>query len=231
MGGKETQWRAQWRGEQWLSEAGSFSFSPHVDSSEHILFHPCKSSEFYLHLRPPAPSQTCPLSRGALDGYSLSMSLYFFLSMDTWSLKRTGSSLIWEWTRGMLPNQLANLFMQVWRWAKWSGSAQRDARELWGREAGVGCRERKKERETLIKRENSIWHWPFGPPELPTAIMEENKWTITNGFTCPIIASLYCFFWVTFIGGSLATDDTRKFIRMSSQFDIWSTIDVRLAGR
>lgn len=90
-----------------------------------------KSSEFFVS----TPSLCLFfLSRergGAPKGYSLSMSLYFFLSMDTWSLNRTGSSLIWEWTRGMVPNQLANLFMQVWRWAKWSGSAQRDARELW----------------------------------------------------------------------------------------------------
>lgn len=76
--------------------------------------------------------------QGAPEGYSLSMSLYFFRSIDTWSLNRTGSSLIWECTRGMVPNQLANLFMQVCRWAKWSGSAQRDARELWGREVTAG---------------------------------------------------------------------------------------------
>lgn len=131
-----------------------------------------------LHARPLALSFLCPRSGGAMEGYSLSMSLYFFLSMDTWSLNRTGSSLIWEWTRGMVPNQLANLFMQVWRWAKWSGSAQRDARELW-----------------------------------------------------PIIVSLYCFFWVTLMGGSFVTEDTRKFIRMSSQFDISSTIVFRLTGR
>lgn len=61
------------------------------------------------------------------------MSLYFLRSIDTWSLNKMGSSLIWEWTRGMLPNQLANLFMQVCRWAKWSGSAQREARDVcWG---------------------------------------------------------------------------------------------------
>lgn len=87
-----------------------------------------KGSEFLFIS---APSLYLSLwSGGAAEGYSLSMSLYFFLNMDTWSLNRTGSSLIWEWTRGMVPNQLANLFMQVWRWAKWSGSAQRDAREL-----------------------------------------------------------------------------------------------------
>ncbi len=63
---------------------------------------------------------------------SLSMSLYFLRSIDTWSLNRTGSSLICEWTRGMVPNQLANLFMHVCRWAKWSGSAQRDARDVCG---------------------------------------------------------------------------------------------------
>lgn len=149
----------------------------------------CSQSYLLLHtfmerlcvsgrVHPLALSLLCPESKEALEGYSLSMSLYFFRSMDTWSLNRTGSSLIWEWTRGMVPNQLANLFMQVWRCAKWSGSAQRDAREL-----------------------------------------------------CPIIVSLYCFFWVTLMGGSLETDDTKKFIRMSSQFDIWSTIVFKLAGR
>lgn len=177
MGGKETQWRAQWTGEQRLSVAGSF-FSPPCG----ILWaHPVPSMKrlrISLHLRPPALSPTCPSSRGALDGYSLSMSLYFFLSMDTWSLNRTGSSLICEWTRGMLPNQLANLFMQVWRWAKWSGSAQRDARELWGWGGGGWMqRERKKERDTTI---NSLWIQYdadlLRPPVLPTAIMEENKW-------------------------------------------------------
>lgn len=91
-----------------------------------------KGSAFLYSVRPLALSLSCPESGRAPVGYSLSMSLYFFLSMDTWSLNRTGSSLIWEWTRGMVPNQLANLFMQVWRWAKWSGSAQRDARELCG---------------------------------------------------------------------------------------------------
>lgn len=144
MVGQETRWRAQWRGEQWLSVAGSFSPPCGI-----LWAHPAPSTErlrISLHLRPPALSPTCPLSREALDGYSLSMSLYFFLSMDTWSLKRTGSSLICEWTRGMLPNQLANLFMQVWRWAKWSGSAQRDARELWGW-GGGGWMQREKERE------------------------------------------------------------------------------------
>lgn len=67
--------------------------------------------------------------RGRRSCQSLSMSLYFLRRMETWSLNRTGSSLIWEWTSGMAPNQLVNLFMQVCRWAKWSGSAQRDARE------------------------------------------------------------------------------------------------------
>lgn len=76
---------------------------------------------------------------------SLSMSLYFLRRMETWSLKRTGSSLIWEWTSGMAPNQLANLFMQVCRWAKWSGSAQREARE--------DCEKKQKkiENEKLVK--------------------------------------------------------------------------------
>ena len=67
--------------------------------------------------------------RGRQSCQSLSISLYFLRRMETWSLNSTGSSLIWECTRGMPPNQLANLFMQVCRWAKWSGSAQRDALE------------------------------------------------------------------------------------------------------
>lgn len=203
------------------------------------FFHPRKGSEF-LFVSPP-PSSSSPVWRmfieqwwgvGALDGYSLSMSLYFFLSMDTWSLKSTGSSLIWEWTRGMLPNQLANLFMQVWRWAKWSGSAQRDARELWrwGGEGGE-CRERQRLRHGNKQIMNLTLRWPFRPPELLTAARKENTNRYYKWLTCPIMASLYCFFWVTFMGGSLATDDTRKFIRMSSQFDIWSTIVFRLAGR
>lgn len=58
--------------------------------------------------------------------HSLSMSLYFFLRMETWSLNNTGSSLIWECTRGMRPSQRLKAFMQVCRWAKWSGSAHRD---------------------------------------------------------------------------------------------------------
>lgn len=69
--------------------------------------------------------------RGRRSCQSLSMSLYFLRRIETWSLNRTGSSLIWEWTSGMAPNQLANLFMQVCRWAKWSGSAQREALEDW----------------------------------------------------------------------------------------------------
>ena len=59
--------------------------------------------------------------------------------MDTWSLNNTGSRRTLECTRGMLPNQLANLFMQLCRWAKWSGSAHRDALEV--------CRERGRQRE------------------------------------------------------------------------------------
>ena len=59
------------------------------------------------------------------------MSLYFFLRMETWSLKSTGSSLIWECTSGMNPSQRLKTFMQVCRWAKWSGSAHRDTLELW----------------------------------------------------------------------------------------------------
>lgn len=77
-----------------------------------------------------SPCRASPLRRRP-SCQSLSMSLYFFRRMETWSLNRTGSSLIWECTSGMPPNQLANLFMQVCRWAKWSGSAQRDAREDW----------------------------------------------------------------------------------------------------
>lgn len=59
--------------------------------------------------------------------HSFSMSLYFFRRMDTWSLNSTGSSLIWEWTRGMYPSQWLKTFMHVCRWAKWSGSAHLDA--------------------------------------------------------------------------------------------------------
>lgn len=103
----------------------------------------------------PAPPFSCVQRAvgegGVRKGYSLSMSLYFFLSMDTWSLNRTGSSLICEWTSGMVPNQLANLFMQVWRWAKWSGSAQRDARELWER-----MRERHRGRQNVNKKQMTI---------------------------------------------------------------------------
>lgn len=92
-----------------------------------------------LPLRPSTESlsRTSPCvastPRGRRSCQSLSMSLYFLRRMETWSLNRTGSSLIWEWTSGMPPNQLANLFMQVCRWAKWSGSAQREAREDWGK--------------------------------------------------------------------------------------------------
>lgn len=57
------------------------------------------------------------------------MSLYFFLRMETWSLNSTGSSLIWECSRGMNPNQLLNEFIHVCLWAKWSGSAHRDVLE------------------------------------------------------------------------------------------------------
>lgn len=59
----------------------------------------------------------------SLHFHSFSMSLYFFRRMDTWSLNSTGSSLIWEWTRGMYPSQRLKTFMHVCRWAKWSGSA------------------------------------------------------------------------------------------------------------
>lgn len=145
-----------------LSQVDFLSCSPHVDSSKHVLFHPRKGLEFLFISTLPTPSHACSSSRDG--GYSLSMSLYFFLRMDTWSLKSTGSSLIWEWTRGMLPNQLANLFMQVWRWAKWSGSAQRDARELWGGE-------RQKRSNKYIR--NSTLCWAFSPPE--KRIKKKNK--------------------------------------------------------
>ncbi|TNN63046.1 hypothetical protein EYF80_026774 [Liparis tanakae] len=46
--------------------------------------------------------------------------------METWSLNNTGSSLIWECTRGMKPSQRLKAFMQLCRWAKWSGSAHRE---------------------------------------------------------------------------------------------------------
>lgn len=42
--------------------------------------------------------------------------------------------------------------------------------------------------------------------------------------TCVISVSLYCFFCVTLIGGCLVTAETRKFIRMSSQLAMWSTV-------
>lgn len=45
------------------------------------------------------------------------------------------------------------------------------------------------------------------------------------------MVSLYCFFCVTLMGGILVTADTRKFMRMSSQFDSWSTMLFKLAGR
>lgn len=61
-----------------------------------------------------SPCTASPLRRRP-SCQSLSMSLYFLRRMETWSLKRTGSNLIWECTSGMPPNQLANLFMQVCR--------------------------------------------------------------------------------------------------------------------
>lgn len=64
--------------------------------------------------------------RLSLCVHNLSMSLYFFLRMETWSLNNTGSNLIWECTKGMKPSQWLKAFMQLCRWAKWSGSAQRD---------------------------------------------------------------------------------------------------------
>ena len=80
---------------------------------------------------------------------SLSMSRYFFLRMDTWSLKSRGSSLSWEWSRGMNPNQALNDVIQVWRWAKWSGSAQRDTFEP--------CSgNRKQETHQMVKRHRAL---------------------------------------------------------------------------
>lgn len=61
-----------------------------------------------------SPCTASPLRRRP-SCQSLSMSLYFLRRMETWSLNRTGSNLIWECTSGMPPNQLANLFMQVCR--------------------------------------------------------------------------------------------------------------------
>lgn len=125
------------RGENWM-------FCSHLNKC--IFLSSSSSTQSHYPLRclthavtdrlctPPPPTLLFPVvlwAGGALERYSLSMSRYFLRSMDTWSLNSTGSNLIWEWTRGMVPNQLANLFMQVWRWAKWSGSAQREARELW----------------------------------------------------------------------------------------------------
>lgn len=45
------------------------------------------------------------------------------------------------------------------------------------------------------------------------------------------MVSLYCFFCVTLMGGSLVTAETRKFIRMSSQLASWSTMLFRLLGK
>lgn len=140
--GKEKWWRTQ---DQKMS-AVSFSSSPCFQSHWCIWWSSHATAErvrVYLRIRPLA-LLLLSTERGGTEGYSLSMSLYFFLSMDTWSLNRTGSSLIWEWTRGMVPNQLANLFMQVWRWAKWSGSAQRDPREPWG------CKQRERRSPTKL---------------------------------------------------------------------------------
>lgn len=70
-------------------------------------------------------------ARAGVSCHSFSMSLYFFLRMETWSLNSTGSSLIRECSSGMKPSQRLKTFMQVCRWAKWSGSAHRDTLELW----------------------------------------------------------------------------------------------------
>lgn len=88
-------------------------------NSNSLSVQPLTSWVFAVYTLCPRPAPPFSCVQGAVGmggvrkGYSLSMSLYFFLSMDTWSLKRTGSSLICEWTSGIVPNQLANLFMQV----------------------------------------------------------------------------------------------------------------------
>lgn len=63
---------------------------------EHPLVRPCNHGNAWSFSLYPPPRSFLLVSRerGALEGYSLSMSLYFFLSMDTWSLNRTGSNLI-----------------------------------------------------------------------------------------------------------------------------------------
>ncbi|KAG7263199.1 hypothetical protein CRUP_020503, partial [Coryphaenoides rupestris] len=109
-------------------------------------------------------------------------------NMDTWSRNSTGSSLIWEWTSGMKPSQPLKAFMQVCRWAKWSGSAHRE--DLEPCSGGVG------HRHTVNSQRP----------------------------TCDIMVSLYCFFCVTLIGGCRVTAETRKFIRMSSQLAMRSTM-------
>ncbi|KAG7257104.1 hypothetical protein CRUP_010631 [Coryphaenoides rupestris] len=113
--------------------------------------------------------------------------------MDTWSRNSTGSSLIWEWTSGMKPSQPLKAFMQVCRWAKWSGSAHRE--DLEPCSGGVG------HRHTVNSQRP----------------------------TCDIMVSLYCFFCVTLIGGCRVTAETRKFIRMSSQLAMRSTMVSRFA--
>lgn len=75
-----------------------FSSSPllHPIPFTSPLIQPCnhgKTLSFSMCL-PPRSVFVVSRERGAPEGYSLSMSLYFLRSMDTWSLKRTGSSLI-----------------------------------------------------------------------------------------------------------------------------------------
>lgn len=166
--GRKEKWRTtQWRRPMNVVSSTSVLVSfpplpPYPILFTTPLIHPCNHGKAQSFSTSPPPRSVFVVSRerGALEGYSLSMSLYFFRSMDTWSLNRTGSSLIWEWTRGIVPNQLANLFMQVWRWAKWSGSAQRDARELWGWEVVIGkvggYRQCKEEREDKMNNASQI---------------------------------------------------------------------------
>ena len=46
-----------------------------------------------------------------------------------------------------------------------------------------------------------------------------------------LIDDLYCFLWATLIGGKCVTEDTRKFMRMSSQLEVRSTSARSEGGR
>lgn len=100
-GGKE-RWRRTQLGRPMNVVASTFvlvSFPP-------LLLYPIPSASPLIHPRnhgkalsfsmcvPPRSVFVMSRERGAREGYSLSMSLYFFRNMDTWSLNRTGSSLI-----------------------------------------------------------------------------------------------------------------------------------------